>query len=361
MSALHELPHAALPVYSARPSLHVAGREEPALAAQLVGLRLHQRLDAPALLQLRLGNWAVDEGGRADFAHTPRGALQPGATLALRFSDTRLFEGLISAIGLSAGERQGPLFSVQAEDALERLRRARRSASAAQQSLAELLRDRCGALGLGAEVAGLDAVRAVWAQGNESDLAFLQRLLAAQDACLVASSAQQVWAGPRTALARGSLALRLGEQLRSVEVEADLAQQATALAVAGFDPLQGQPVSAQGQALALGPGRGLRGDACLARSGVTRAEFIAAQALQTSEEAQSLADAAWSQRLRRFVVVRGVSEGDPRLQPGTQLDLSGLGAWFNNSYQTVEAWHLFDGVEGYRTEFLAQGAYLGQG
>jgi len=88
---------------------------------------------------------------------------------------------------------------------------------------------------------------------------------------------------------------------------------------------------------------------------------LAQYAAVDQPDAQALVDAEFAQRSRRFVVARGVAEGNPMLRVGTYLTLTGLGPRFSNTYYTTAAVHRFDTEKGYATEFTAECAYLGAG
>jgi phage protein D len=49
-----------------------------------------------------------------------------------------------------------------------------------------------------------------------------------------------------------------------------------------------------------------------------------------------------------------VAEGDARLRVGTKLTLQATGTMFNGNYYVTGVRHLFDGVNGYRTEFAVE-------
>jgi phage protein D len=73
-----------------------------------------------------------------------------------------------------------------------------------------------------------------------------------------------------------------------------------------------------------------------------------------------VAEAALDQRARRFVRAEGTAEGNARLRVGASVTLGGISPQFDNTYYVVRACHLFDMKQGYRTEFNAECAYLGQ-
>ncbi|MGA2412563.1 MAG: hypothetical protein ABSG46_19535, partial [Candidatus Binataceae bacterium] len=62
-----------------------------------------------------------------------------------------------------------------------------------------------------------------------------------------------------------------------------------------------------------------------------------------------------------FVSVEGTAQGNPGLRVGTQVNLSGVGGRFSNSYYVVRVCHRYDLEHGYYTDFEAECAFLGAG
>jgi phage protein D len=205
---------------------------------------------------------------------------------------------------------------------------------------------------------GLDANVGPESQLNESDLHFLRRLLARYDADLQVVGTE-LHATPRAQAQRNTIQLDMNSQLHEVRVVADLAHQVTQVTATGWDFNQGQTVSATSQTTALGPGSGQTGKDWLQQALSTRSEQLAQFATLNQPDAQALVDAEYAQRARRFVVARGVAEGNPALRVGSWLTLTGLGPRFSNTYYTSAATHRFDTDHGYQTEFTAECSYLG--
>jgi len=359
MSNAADLRYLEQPVYATRPQLRLEGQRDEGFEARLMAWELHESLDGLAALQLRAADWLVDDSGAGRFAHPTNAGLALGARIDLAFADQPLFSGRVSALGLASGERQAPVMTLNAEDPLMAARQARRTRVFESTTLADLMKTLLSNLGLNADLQTLPGAPAVWAQLNESDLAFARRLLAAHDATLLLQG-ERVWVGPLAQVPGGELTLALGAQLREVQVQADLAQQCTQITAAGFDAAQGSAFQVSSTGTQPGNGSGVRGDALLALAMGARNEHLAGQACFTEQQAQALADAAFDQRLRRFVTARGTAEGLPTLRAGTRLSLNGLGPWFSNRYQVAEVWHRFDLQQGYRTDFVAHCAFLGQ-
>jgi phage protein D len=146
-----------------------------------------------------------------------------------------------------------------------------------------------------------------------------------------------------------------------VRVTADLAHQATAATVAGWNAVDG--AAAQGEASSLtgaGPGQGRSGPDWARDVFGERSEHVGGVAVASDAEADAIAAAALDQRARRFVRAEGTATGNAELRVGCHVTLSGISPQFDNTYYVVHARHLFDMNEGYRTEFQAECAYLGQ-
>jgi uncharacterized protein len=197
-------------------------------------------------------------------------------------------------------------------------------------------------------------------QLNESDLAFLRRLLQRYDGDLQVVG-NELHLSPRQEVQRGTISLALHSQLRQARVMADLGHQATKLTVTGWDLFQGRRVSGTATGQSLGPGSGQSGAQALQNALGERHHHLSHLATASNEEAQALADAAFDQQARRFVCVEGTAEGNPALRVGSHVSLSGLGPRFDNTYYVTYACHRWDIELGYETDFKAECAYWGGG
>lgn len=355
--------HAA--VYRARPTLRLAGRADERVSELLVAMRVDEAEGGMTRAELRFSNWASTRDGGAGAAFEDGSRLALGTALTIHAGDEtaprELFRGVVSALEAEFAPDAPPTLSVLAEDGLARARLARRSRVFADQSPAEVVRAVAAGLGLHATVQGLDMPVGHWAQLNESDLAFVRRLVGRFDGDLqVVGDELQV--APRGDMQRGALALELHGQLARARVVADLADQVGAISVTGWNPATGSAVRSDAQrASAAGPGRGTSGADWLARALAARSEHLGHLAATSDAEARALAEAAFDQRARRFVRLDGVAEGNAALRVGSHVAVSGLSPRFDNTYYVVAACHRYDRRAGYRTEFVAECAFLGGG
>jgi len=60
-----------------------------------------------------------------------------------------------------------------------------------------------------------------------------------------------------------------------------------------------------------------------------------------------------------LVTLEGVTEGNAQLRVGTHCRVTGVDHRFENTYYVVHVCHRYDVNNGYRSEFRAECAYLG--
>lgn len=351
-------------VYSARPTLRVNGQEDARVSELLLAMRMEEAEGGLSSLELRFSNIAATGDGGAELAFDAGSTLRLGAEIGVYAGDAaaprEIFLGKVSAIEMVCEFGQPPELRVLAEDALSVARRGRRSKVYRDMAPADVVNAVARELGLAAQVDGLTAPVATWAQLNETDLGFLRRLLACFDADLQVVGAR-LQASPRQDVRRGGIDLALNNQLARVRITADLAHQATAATVAGWNAAEGAAVRGEASALtAAGPGQGRSGLDWARDVFGARSEHVGSLAVASDAEARAAAAAALDQRARRFVRAEGTAEGNAQLRVGCHVSLSGISPQFDNTYYVVCARHLFDMNQGYRTEFEAECAYLGQ-
>ena len=358
-----EAPLSPLALYTARPTVRINGAEKERVTGLLMAIEMTEREDGLSTLELRMNNVASDGGGQSDYAFEDEASFKLGDTITVYCGEesapTEIFRGVISALEAEFSEDGSPAITALAEDTLQKARLKRRTRTYDNQSLADIARSIAGDLGLTPQISGLTETIGSQVQLNESDLAFLRRLLSRYDGDLQVVGSE-LHVSPRKDVRRGTVELALHSQLRRLTVLADLAHQVNEVTVTGWDPARGQRINSKSTGFQQGPGSGRWGSDLLSDALGRRTHQIGHLAVTTDDEAHALADATFDERQRRFVTAKGTAEGNPAIRAGTHLRLTGLSPRFNNTYYVTQSCHRFDLERGYETDFTAESAFLGQ-
>ena len=351
-------------LYSARPTLRIAGQEHERMTAQLLAMRMDEAEGGMSRLELRFSNLLRTTDGGAEVAFADDPDLRLGTEIAVYAGDAdapqEIFRGRVTAVELTYASDEAPQMTLLAEDALQTARMTRRSKVYPDQSPTEVVQTVARELGLRSAVTGLTSSRGTWVQIGESDLAFLRRLLGRFDADLqVVGDELQV--STRANAQRGVIELAMFSQLARVRVTADLADQVSKVTSAGWNPIEGAGVAAEvNRVTHAGPGRGRTGGQVLRDTLGERNEHVGHLAVSSDQEAQAVAEAAFDARARRFARLEGLAEGNTRIRVGSHVRVTGITAELDNTYYVTRASHLYDLTRGYRTEFSGECAYLGR-
>jgi len=272
---------------------------------------------------------------------------------------TEVFRGVVTGVeGRWASDGPAQLV-VLAEDALQKARMARKNRVHEDAVISDLASAIASDLGLTPVVTGFTENIGLQVQWNESDLAFLRRLLATRDGD-VQVVGTELHVSPRADVQRGKLTLQLYNDLTRVRVTADLAHQVTAVTTAGWDAINGSAVSGRGEGTNAGPGSGRKGKDLLSDALGERVEHLGGVPVSSDDQATAVANAAFDARARRFVCVDATTKGTPELRVGTQVELKGMSKRFDNTYYVVRACHRYDLENGYVTDFQAECSFLGE-
>ncbi len=342
------MPSTSAALLSVRPRIRVDGDDRPALGTAVQALSMHLPASGMASAETRVVNWATGTGAAPDFAFQD---LRLGSRIEILLGETArsaVFAGEITALEERYGDG-APQLVILAEDPLHRLARRRASRVFENRGLAEVVRAIAGDAGLQADV-GLEAGSADWLQHNESDLAFLLRLLGPHDIPLrmqdgrLRARAEEADPNP--------IRIDAGTNARRIRIIADLNQQPREVLAHGYNLVTDS--STQGSSTALAPAPAGRSAATtLAELGwegrSPRPPFPRTQA-----EADSIARGAFRRDARRFLHGEIVCTGTPELGVGRELELGGVSPRLAGRYRIAECWHHFDNTQGLSTRLRVE-------
>ena len=354
------MPEAALSrlaLYTARPTLRINGEENERAGGLLTAMDMLEEENGLSTLELCFNNVAADGRGGADLAFEDERAFKLGDRIEVYAGEeegpTQIFAGTITGLEAEFSGERSPTLKALAEDGLQKARMKRRTRTHEDQSLADIAGTIAEDLGLRPRITGFTDPIGIRVQLNESDLAFLRRLLARYDGD-VQVVGDELHVSPRSQVRRGAVELELRSQLRHARVLADLAHQVNEVTVAGWDPIRGERLNGSSTGADRGPGNGRAGADLLADALGRRNHHLSHLAVADAAEADAVAEAAFDERRRRFVTV------NPNIRVCTHVILRGLGPRFSNTYYVTLCRHPFDLDEGYETDFTGECAFLGE-
>jgi phage protein D len=351
-----------LPVYSARPTIRIDEQDFDRADQLLIEMELQEQESGLSALQLRFSNIASDPEGDADYAFEDESELKLGSRITVYAGDRNepqeIFRGVITGLEADFPGEAPPELLILAEDLLQSSRLTRRSKTWEDLSIADLADSIASNLNLSPVVTGFSERIGNQVQLNESDLAFLRRLLRRYDGD-VQLVGEELQVSPRPEVQRGELELAMFGQLQSVKFIADLSQQVSEVSVSGWDANRGQAIETTSSGANPGPGEGRSGAETLIDALGARSEHIGHVMVASNDEAQQLADSHFDQHARGFVCAHARAEGNPALRVGTHVRLTGISTRFENTYYVTSACHKYTVSQGYQTEFKAECHHLG--
>ena len=257
-----------------------------------------------------------------------------------------LFSGDITAVEHVYGPSHQDELRVRAYDRLHRLRKRQPVRAHRQVTARQLAVELTAELGLAVEAAAEGPPWEQIIQHRQSDFELLVEVtrqcglypyLRGEELHLLTLAGT----GPAVALTRG-------ENLLEGRVEHNGEAACQRVRAAGWDPLRVEGrIGESTQARVDPPGTGLVAPEALGGSGQ---RFLAGQTASTPEHLDAAAQAELDRRAAHGTTLRGVADGDPRLQPGAQVVLEEVVPALAGRYSLTRAVHLIDGPRGFVTE-----------
>jgi phage protein D len=352
-------------VISAIPSITLDGQVNASLGEGLLNLVVTDSVEGLCACEVNVGNWGSQSGGNTGFLYLDRQTLDFGKTFQIKFgppgSEGTVFDGRISALEAQYPNGAQPYLTILAEDRFQDLRMTRRTRTFENSSDADVIQQIASDHGLTPDVQLSGPTHRVLAQVNQSDLAFVRERARTLDAELwIESSTMHVAARARRT-SGSNLTFSYPGTLREFSALADLAHQCNTLTVSGWDVSNKEAIAHQAtDSLLQGELAGGTSGASILKSKLgDRTETIVHAVPQSTDEAQAVAETLFKRLGRQFITGRGIVDPDPRLCVGSSITLQGLSSLFNGTYYVAGVRHLFDRLNGLRSEIQVERPGLG--
>jgi uncharacterized protein involved in type VI secretion and phage assembly len=330
-------------VVRAIPGVNVEANGSPLPTSEALGLgsvRVQQALSAPTMCELAF----YSPPGSAAGGQT----LAPGASLrvSLQGFALPLFVGEVTAVEYIYGASGQREVRVRAYDLLHRLRKRQTVRVHVQVSLLDLARQLAGGVGL--QVHG-DEPGPLWRtlyQHRQSDLGLL---VETAERCGIFLTVRDDALYLITLNGLGDpVSLKLGESLLEASIEVNGDPACRTVSASGWDA---QGVEAHdGRAGSARVGRQIRAEAPPELLGGSGTRYIVGEALQDDRHAEALAQSELDRRSAREVTLWGIAAGDPRLRPGTPVNVDGIDANVAGRYVLASVIHTVDDRMGFVSE-----------
>ncbi len=316
MTSLHGLPE---------PRIEVEGLRLDAEALRgLESVRVHQALSLPAGCELVF----AAPGQPGALPH-----LTPGAALRVSLGAWRepLFEGEVTAVDSVHAASGTCQLRVRGQEVLHRLRDRQPVRAHVQVTVEDLARELVADLGLRVEASEAGPRGQHLIQHGQSDLEWLVEQSERWGLWWVLDG--RVLRLLSLAGHGEALPLRWGESLVEASVETRGPSACRAVASAGWNASRGEVYTARAGDAGSGPGRTLV-------EGRT----------ESAAHAEARARAEWAYQRARERVLTGVARGDPRLRPGTRVELQGVLPGTEGRYVLTTVTHTMDARHGFLSE-----------
>ncbi|HEX4603066.1 MAG TPA: hypothetical protein VH724_03665 [Candidatus Angelobacter sp.] len=343
-----------------RPSIVVGGQEDTSLAQGLLALTIAENVHGMYHCDARFGNWGP-KANAIDFLYFDRQKLDFGKAIQVKLDADKIFDGRVSALEAEFREGSPPEIAILLEDRFQDLRMTRRTRTFVDASDSDVMNKIAQDHGLQPNIDISGPTYKVLAQVNQSDLAFVRDRARSIDA-EVWMDDRNFYAKQRSSRNNGTVRLNYGGELRELSVIADLAGQRTKVSVNGWDVAGKASLTheATDQAISSELNGDTSGLSILKSAFGDRKESLVHTIPLNSNEAQVEAESVLKMTARRFVTAHGMAQANAKLRVGTYVDLQALGPMFSGKYYLTQVKHVFDGADGFRTEFTGERPGIGR-
>jgi phage protein D/phage baseplate assembly protein gpV len=310
------------------------------ISQSLGEVRIQKRLSLPTLCELTF----VDPPASLASAVW----LTPGTALRVMIAGQPepLFVGQVTAVEHCYEPAHGRAIRVRGYDLLHRLRKRQSVRAHVQVTTRDLAQELAADLGLVVKAAEPGPLWPRLIQHRQSDLELLQEVA---ERCGLYLALRGNVLHLLTLQGIGEIVpLALGESLLQARIEINADTVCQSVAAAGWDSSRIE--THEGQASRARVGRAVAAGITPARVGGSERRELVDEAAPGSDHATGLAQAELDSRVAREVTLWGIAEGDPRLQPGTPVEVTGVADTVAGRYVLSAVTHTIDARKGFISE-----------
>lgn len=306
----------------------------------LRAVRVQQRLSLPTLCELTFTDPPGPLAGSAQ--------LLPGTALRVMVAGLQepLFVGQVTAVEYCYEPAHGREIRIRGYDLLHQLRKRQAVRAHVQVTARDLAQELVADLGLTVQAAEPGPLWPRLIQHRQSDFELLQEVA---ERCGLYLSIRGNVLHLLTLQGIGeALPLALGETLLEARLEINADTVCRSVAAAGWDPSRVE--THEGQAAHARVGRAVDAEVTPAHVGGSGKRELVDEGTPDDDHAVGIAQAELDLRVAREVTLWGVAEGDPRLRPGTPVEVAGVADSVAGRYVLSAVTHLIDGRKGFISE-----------
>jgi len=330
---------------SAKPLLKIDGEENRDLNEALASMVINLPISGMAHGELTFSNW-IRSGDEAalGFGFQDIGFGKEIEILMGENQDMPIFKGNITAVEERYGD-SAPQIIFLVQDAMHILTRQRHSRVFEDMSPDDIVSEIANELGLSPDV-NISSSAATWHQMNESNMAFLLRLLNGFGVSLRIVDGI-LWAKPEEEDAE-PVELSPRDSALKIRLIADLNHQPTQIKSQGFNAATNEVVQHENTQLD-NPGNGVTGKQLCEDLSWPGENIVPQPFPRTQSEAESFAKAHFARQAKRFISGDISCIGEPALKSGREITLADVSERLLGKYQIVHCTHAFDTDRGFET------------
>ena len=348
-----------LSIDSPVPSILIEGQPSTLLSSNLLSLHVEEDDLSGRHAVIEVSNPPTGSGREVSFAGIDN-AHRIGTEVIVRAENEEIFRGKIVGHLIRYFEDEPPTLQLHLADALALLQRDCPVRNFEELSLADLVQEVANEAGLSAEVEGGEMIMSRVDQCGQSSWELVSTLLP-QFGYFWHLREGFLHVAPATLPIGPGRLLKLGDALRSVEVEVDALSMPTEARSLHWDPR-----TADQNPMVVSK-NWIQNQTTEGKSGPHVAHSAFGEMTQRTDNA-SAASFDLAQRRTQAGFLRTANGfvrafGDARLQPtlrvGDAVDLQGIDEWTRGRYRVCQSVHTFDLENGARTAFVGERPSIG--